>query len=157
MDAFLRQSISGKCSSNSFRQCSIGNSDKGWVILNDNRHSSCHLLLAVLLHGESNLSCYHVIPATHCWEPLAAQHALMGSGLCMWSTIVTHRPVSQIPQCTSPTPHNASFCNKNVHMCAHFCYKMVHCRMRDICLMLCGNCEMGLLVCLTSPTVKYTG
>ena len=23
--------------------------------------------------------------------------------------------------------HNAPFCNRNVHMCAHFCYKMVHC------------------------------
>ena len=24
--------------------------------------------------------------------------------------------------------HNASFRNRNVHMCAHFCYEMVHCR-----------------------------
>ena len=23
--------------------------------------------------------------------------------------------------------HNAPFCNRNVHMCAHFCYEMVHC------------------------------
>ena len=22
--------------------------------------------------------------------------------------------------------HSATFCNRNVHMCAHFCYKMVH-------------------------------
>ena len=33
---------------------------------------------------------------------------------------------SQIPQCTSPISHNAPFCNRNVHMCAHFCYKMMH-------------------------------
>ena len=23
--------------------------------------------------------------------------------------------------------HNVPFCNRNVHTCAHFCYKMVHC------------------------------
>ena len=23
--------------------------------------------------------------------------------------------------------HKAPFCNRNVHMCAHFCYKVVHC------------------------------
>ena len=37
------------------------------------------------------------------------------------------RPVTQIPQCPSPTSHNAQFCNRKVHMCIHFCYKMVHC------------------------------
>ena len=36
------------------------------------------------------------------------------------------RPVTQIPQCTSPISHNAPFCNRNVHTCAHFCHKMVH-------------------------------
>ena len=34
---------------------------------------------------------------------------------------------SHIPQCTSPLSHNAQFCNNNVHMCAHFCYKIAHC------------------------------
>ena len=28
---------------------------------------------------------------------------------------------------TFPISHNTLFCNRNVHMCAHFCYKMVHC------------------------------
>ena len=28
---------------------------------------------------------------------------------------------------TSSTSHNAPFCNRNVHICAHFCYKTVHC------------------------------
>ena len=37
------------------------------------------------------------------------------------------KPVTQIPQCTSPVSHNAPFCDRNVHMYAHFCYKMVHC------------------------------
>ena len=31
------------------------------------------------------------------------------------------------PQYTSPISCNAPFCNRNVHMCAHFCYKLVHC------------------------------
>ena len=53
-----------------------------------------------------------------------------------------HRPISQIPQCTSPKSHNAPFCNINVNICAHFCYKW--------CIVgylpdACGICEMGLL------------
>ena len=43
--------------------------------------------------------------------------------------MVTHhnRHVAHIPECTSLVSHNALFCNGNVHMCAHFCYRMVHC------------------------------
>ena len=44
--------------------------------------------------------------------------------LCLispWS----NRPVAQIPKYTSPISHNAPFCNRNVHMCAHFCYETV--------------------------------
>ena len=33
---------------------------------------------------------------------------------------------AQIPENTSHISQNAPFCNRNVHMCAHFCYKMVH-------------------------------
>ena len=36
-------------------------------------------------------------------------------------------PDAQIPQYTSPISHKAQFCNRNVHMCAHFCYKMIQC------------------------------
>ena len=43
-------------------------------------------------------------------------------------------PNSQIPQCTSPISHNAPFCNRNVHTCAHFCYKMVHCGIFVSCI-----------------------
>ena len=45
-----------------------------------------------------------------------------------------HRPISQIPQCTSPKSHNAPFCNINVNICAHFCYKMVHCGIFAWCM-----------------------
>ena len=34
---------------------------------------------------------------------------------------------SHIPQCTSPTYHNARFCNRNVHVCPYFCYKRLNC------------------------------
>ena len=47
-----------------------------------------------------------------------------------WSGItivISNRPITHIPQCTSHISHNAPFCNRNVHLCAHFCYKMVHC------------------------------
>ena len=54
----------------------------------------------------------------------------------MIALFVLKRPVAQIPQCTSSISHNAPFCNRNVYMCAHFCYKMVH----------CGICELGLLM-----------
>ena len=46
-----------------------------------------------------------------------------------------NRPISQIPQCIRQTSHNAPFCNRNVHMCAHFCQKMVHCGIWDRCIM----------------------
>ena len=39
----------------------------------------------------------------------------------------SYRSVVKIPLCTSPLSHIAPFCNRNVHMCAHFCYKMVQC------------------------------
>ena len=38
-----------------------------------------------------------------------------------------NRPISQIPQSIIIISHNAPVCNRNVHTCAHFCYKMIHC------------------------------
>ena len=40
--------------------------------------------------------------------------------------LVTPTPVARIPLYTSPMFHNAPLCNKNVHICAHFFYKMMH-------------------------------
>ena len=60
------------------------------------------------------------------WWPVVSTSIVTGS---YWN-----RPISQIPQCTSPISHNASFCNRNVHTCAHFCYKMVHCGIFDWCI-----------------------
>ena len=54
----------------------------------------------------------------------------------LWGTSIL---VAHIPQCTNTTPHDAPFCNKNVHMCAHL---LQNGALWDICLMHCGICEM---------------
>ena len=68
----------------------------------------------------------------------------MKSGQCYRVVSLLHSQVAifTIPQCSSPISHNASFCNRNVDMCARFCYKMVHC---GIFVMHSGKCEMCLL------------
>ena len=45
-----------------------------------------------------------------------------------------NRPISQISQCIGQISHNTPFCNRNVHTCAHFCYKMVICGIWDWCI-----------------------
>ena len=47
-----------------------------------------------------------------------------------------NRLILQIPQCIRQITHNAAFCNRNVHTCAHFCYKMLHCGIWDWCIMV---------------------
>ena len=43
-------------------------------------------------------------------------------------------PIWKIPECICTKSHNAKFCNRNVHMCAHFCCKMVHCGIFVSCI-----------------------
>ena len=43
--------------------------------------------------------------------------------ICRSSCICRTNPT----KCNSPISHNAPFCNRNVHICAYFCYKVVHC------------------------------
>ena len=64
----------------------------------------------------------HIIYRPNLAEKFRFQHQLdqYGHSHCNWS-------ISQIPQRTSPISHNASFCNRNVHMHAHFCYKIAIC------------------------------
>ena len=45
-----------------------------------------------------------------------------------------HRFVAQIPECTSPISHNTPFCIRNVHVCGHFCYKILQCRIFVRCI-----------------------
>ena len=44
-----------------------------------------------------------------------------------WQKFISKSTCCTNPQCTSLTSHNVPFCSRNVHMYAHFCYKMVHC------------------------------
>ena len=53
----------------------------------------------------------------------------------LFQKVVCNKHVSQFPQCIGHISHNALFCNRNVHVCAHFCYEMVH----------YGICRIGLL------------
>ena len=53
---------------------------------------------------------------------------LLCAKLCIYNVAGdSYRPAAEIPQCTSSISQNAPFCNRNVHICAHFCYKVVHC------------------------------
>ena len=38
------------------------------------------------------------------------------------------------PTAHQPISHNAPFCNRNVHMCAHFFYKIMHCGIFVTCI-----------------------
>ena len=51
------------------------------------------------------------------------------------AVLTSNRPISQIPQCIRQISHNATFCNRNVHMRAHFCYKMLHCGIWHRCIL----------------------
>ena len=47
----------------------------------------------------------------------------------------------------SDTSHYTPFCNRNVHICVHFCYKMVHCGIWDWCI-------VGFLLSLLVPDMS---
>ena len=44
-----------------------------------------------------------------------------------WWHSAYNRLIFQMPEFIRQLSHNASFCDRNVHTCAHFWYKMVHC------------------------------
>ena len=71
-------------------------------------------------------------PFSHRLKQITSKKTFLA--ISMFAANLSDRTVSQIPQCTSLISHNAPFCNRNVHMCAHFCYKMVHCGMSDRCI-----------------------
>ena len=58
-----------------------------------------------------------------------------------------NRSVTQIPQCTSPTSHNAPFCSVNGHMYEHFSFLSQNVTLKNICFKFCGVSDMGLLNC----------
>ena len=50
------------------------------------------------------------------------------------------RPISLIPECTCPISHNATLCNRNVHMCT---FLLQNGALWDMGLMHCGTCTIG--------------
>ena len=54
--------------------------------------------------------------------------------LCGPEDSSSHKRISQIPHSIWYISHNAPFCNRNVHTCAHFCYKIMHCGIWDWCI-----------------------
>ena len=65
--------------------------------------------------------------------------AIVGSYLIIsrWDTITfihANRTFVQISKYTGPISHNASFCDRNVHMCAQFCYRIAHCVIFVCCI-----------------------
>ena len=69
-----------------------------------------------------------------------------------------NRPISQIPWCIRQYP-TAPFCNRNVHTCAHFCYKIVHCGIWHWCIL--GFVRWvnwhGIAIILMAILFHYTG
>ena len=63
------------------------------------------------------------------WQPLL--------GILSWSShsLQLNRPISQIPECIRQISHNATFCNRNVHTCEHFCHKMLYCGIWHRCIL----------------------
>ena len=49
-------------------------------------------------------------------------------------TCFPNSPISQIPQCIRQISHNVPLCERNVHTCIYFFYKMVHCGIWDWCI-----------------------
>ena len=81
-----------------------------------------------------NLEGETFITLPHSWGDLPVGHIALVAITDDAKMVSTHlfkslqfiRPVVQIPQCIIQILHNAPFSDKNVHLCAHFCYKIVH-------------------------------
>ena len=102
--------------------------------------------------------CRKILQHYDCWYMWSAS----GSDVC-WDIDMSINP-SHTSQNASVTgiSHNAIFCNRNVHMCAHFCYKMVHCGIFVWCILgfvrwvYCSvHCKLYVLV--ASPSYMWHG
>ena len=73
-------------------------------------------------------TCYHQIGFLCNKQQTTNVIILMDYGMTMNIPILINSTMhwTNIPQCT--------FCNRNVHTCAHFCYKMVHCGIQEWCM-----------------------
>ena len=83
------------------------------------------------------------------------QSALKFNGITFIFIQWTH--LSKILQCIRQISRNATFCNRNVHICAHFCYKMVHCWICDWTLWV-FSCDQAAIWLVQSvrPSVRLS-
>ena len=92
---------------------------------------------SLFLSVQQSLACYHKQYWIRKWldTEQATNHYLYwcwsiqiyNAMRCHQRSLLVHVSNLIQIQCTSLIFHNAPFCSRNVHMCAHFCYKMVHC------------------------------
>ena len=91
-------------------------------------HQGCFTDTAAVTVSQLCLSARHSCLPPGRVRPNIEQPTSSRTVCVLYSRLVqSNRPVSQIPQCICAVSHNAPYCKRNVHMCAHFCYKMVHC------------------------------
>ena len=84
-------------------------------MLTTREHEGFTLLAVCVWTWKSNAN--RRIPSTKCQR----------CSECIYDmTALINRSVEQIPQRTVPISHNAPICYRNVDMCAHFGYTMVH-------------------------------
>ena len=100
-------------------------------------------------------------------EALTALFAICAENLCAekltrWITTQGHNNTELYllhkfhnPPVLYILSHNhAPSCNRNVHMCAHFCYKMVHCGIFIWCIVGFGRwvfIHYDTMTCITGP------
>ena len=76
---------------------------------------------------EINPSNHHIIKEVD-WHFRCYICSLISLQLGLSYTANSHSmEINLIYKSHSPISHNALFCNRNVHICAHLCYKMVFC------------------------------
>ena len=104
------------------------------IVFNSGSYDHLHWPLTlrfVVLHKLYMSGVWH--PRGHCW----------GYYIGALSSSRSHCH-SQIPQCTSPTYHNAQFLQQK---CAHVCiFLLQNGALWDICRMRCAFCEMSLFI-----------
>ena len=92
--------------------------------------------------------CYQIvtkseIKASYNLRPVLRQRSELLMNNWLWCTCIkSKRPVVQIPYCTSPISHNATF----LYHAMHHLVAEQNGALWDICLMHYGICEMGLLI-----------
>ena len=94
----------------------------------------CHFLLCALTWSRLLCKVHHKNRSQYlCFDEFCCSLISTIPPYSSWDTLVALGPVTH--NALEKISHNASFCNRNVHTCAHFCYKRVHCGIWNWCIM----------------------